>query len=198
MKNRCKFKPNIRSESEMRYVSGFGASLSAGLLLRFGTERTELGYGITVLYRIRAGQYWTASRLAKAGMIASDFERHCPFCPVPRAAPPETVTHWILSCPAWEEQRKETIGAIREYGTHREAGMTDNAKKFVCAIAGLDPNEMLGIPLIQMGNWMESWLCTADKEWNEEVVEKLTLFIGRTAHARFRQLTFTDPGSGGG
>lgn len=192
----CCWKPNPRSEAETRYDSGFGATHSRLLLMKFGTERTDICYGITVLYRIRAGQYWTAQRLAKVRLIHADFEKHCPFCPVLRVAPPDTVAHWILDCPAWKEDREETLDTISAYGGVGNRGLNETTRKFVCSITAQDPNSMIGIPLDQLGTWMMSWMATSDREWNEEALEMVVRFVGRTAPSRFNRLTFSEPSGG--
>lgn len=192
MANRCAPRPNEESANELRYESGIGAGHSAGLLTKFGTERTERGYGVTILYRIRSGQYWTASRLARARLIIGDFRAHCPFCPILRTAPKETVAHWIFECPAWNDVREETLGTITTPKASSSAGLSETAKTFICSIAGLDPMLVVGKTVEMLGEWMLNWFAEELPNWNEEVMDKLTQFLARTSRARFEKLNFVD------
>ena len=56
--------------------------------------------------RVRVGGFWTAQRLAQAGLIDRRYREWCPFC---RAHVPETVRHMLLECRQWQIQREEKL-----------------------------------------------------------------------------------------
>ncbi|PVV01013.1 hypothetical protein BB560_004586, partial [Smittium megazygosporum] len=65
----------------------------------------EIKLGLQDIGKIRMGCYWTAQRLAKAGLIPKMFIERCPFC---NKNTPETIEHMLIECFRWNSIRHET------------------------------------------------------------------------------------------
>ncbi|PVV00783.1 hypothetical protein BB560_004820, partial [Smittium megazygosporum] len=61
--------------------------------------------GLQDIGKIRMGCYWTAQRLAKAGLIPKMYIERCPFC---NKNTPETIEHMLIECFRWNSIRHET------------------------------------------------------------------------------------------
>ncbi|PVU91683.1 hypothetical protein BB560_006108, partial [Smittium megazygosporum] len=61
--------------------------------------------GLQDIGKIRMGCYWTAQRLAKAGLIPKKYIERCPFC---NKNTPETIEHMLIECFRWNSIRHET------------------------------------------------------------------------------------------
>ncbi|PVU98889.1 hypothetical protein BB560_005592, partial [Smittium megazygosporum] len=75
--------------------------------------------------KIRMGCYWTAQRLAKAGLIPKMYIERCPFC---NKNTPETIEHMLIECFRWNSIRHETtiFNIPRLYRTVTIDQSTDN------------------------------------------------------------------------
>ncbi|PVU97403.1 hypothetical protein BB560_005743, partial [Smittium megazygosporum] len=75
--------------------------------------------------KIRMGCYWTAQRLAKAGLISKMYIERCPFC---NKNAPETIEHMLIECFRWNSIRHETtiFNIPRLYRTVTIDQSTDN------------------------------------------------------------------------
>ncbi|PVV01809.1 hypothetical protein BB560_003759, partial [Smittium megazygosporum] len=65
----------------------------------------EIKLGLQDIGKIRIGCYWTAQRLAKAGLIPKIYIERCPFC---NKNTPETIEHMLIECFRWNSMRHET------------------------------------------------------------------------------------------
>jgi hypothetical protein len=180
-------------KTEVRYLSpGFGAIHTNKLLMEISSEWTELQYGITILMRIRAGRYWTASSLAKIGLINERFKKKCPFCN--RNDTPETVHHYVNICEFWDDDREKTLNDIKVYNAGAPPSGTGGRNgipiKFISSIMGLDPLPVLNKSVQDMGNWAQSWFRTSDKDWVLDSTLKLVRFLQSTSPKRFKKLDF--------
>ncbi|PVU95286.1 hypothetical protein BB560_005868, partial [Smittium megazygosporum] len=55
----------------------------------------DIKLGLQDIGKIRMGCYWTAQRLAKAGIIPKMYIERCPFC---NKNTPETIGHMLIEC----------------------------------------------------------------------------------------------------
>ena len=81
--------------------------------------------GLGLIVKCRVGGFWPASRLAKRGLIHTQYLTVCPCC---KRQDPETLQHVLLDCPRWEVGRRqlmtELLGMAAEIvgtGTARRA-----------------------------------------------------------------------------
>ncbi|PVV00340.1 hypothetical protein BB560_005284, partial [Smittium megazygosporum] len=65
----------------------------------------DIKLGLQDIGKIRMGCYWTAQRLAKAGLIPKMYIERCPFC---NKDTPETIEHMLIECLRWNAIRHET------------------------------------------------------------------------------------------
>ncbi|PVV02168.1 hypothetical protein BB560_003395, partial [Smittium megazygosporum] len=65
----------------------------------------DIKLGLQDIGKIRMGCYWTAQRLAKAGLIPKMYIERCPFC---NKNTPETIEHMLIECFRWNSIRHET------------------------------------------------------------------------------------------
>ncbi|PVU86607.1 hypothetical protein BB560_006641 [Smittium megazygosporum] len=65
----------------------------------------DIKLGLQGIGKIRMGCYWTAQRLAKAGLIPKMYIERCPFC---NKNTPETIEHMLIECFRWNSIRHET------------------------------------------------------------------------------------------
>ncbi|PVU89333.1 hypothetical protein BB560_006304, partial [Smittium megazygosporum] len=65
----------------------------------------DIKLGLQDIGKIRMGCYWTAQRLAKAGLIPKMYIERCPFC---NKNTPETIEHMLIECFRWNAIRHET------------------------------------------------------------------------------------------
>ncbi|PVU98320.1 hypothetical protein BB560_005690 [Smittium megazygosporum] len=65
----------------------------------------DIKLGLQEIGKIRMGCYWTAQRLAKAGLFPKMYIERCPFC---NKNTPETIEHMLIECFRWNSIRHET------------------------------------------------------------------------------------------
>ena len=81
--------------------------------LQIGIKYPSLARGITWLTKLRVGAFWPTSRLVAAGLIhVPHWSNHCPCC---QANVSETLSHFIMTCTRWNEQRELYLGALIRY-----------------------------------------------------------------------------------
>ncbi|PVV01494.1 hypothetical protein BB560_004079, partial [Smittium megazygosporum] len=68
-------------------------------------QHPDIKLGHQDIGKIRMGCYWTAQRLAKAGLIPKMYIERCPFC---NKNTPETIEHMLIECFRWNSIRHET------------------------------------------------------------------------------------------
>ena len=186
MRERCRPSPNAKSTLEMRYASPHGASRTASLLVKLTAEMPDLAYGWTVLYRIRMGRYWTAPRLARAGLISRDFLGSCPFC---KAERPETEAHYLRYCKRWEDIRTQTLYTMPPIRKHALDSRND-AWKLVIAVTGLDPLDLAGFPPFDIERFITDNLAGLPDGKISEIVGCVAQFLAKTSARRFSELDF--------
>lgn len=64
--------------------------------------------GLYYVFRMRTGSFTTVQRLSQMRLIDPIFQRFCPFC---QASVPETIAHFLCSCPYWAQARSRIIYA---------------------------------------------------------------------------------------
>ncbi|PVU88374.1 hypothetical protein BB560_006376 [Smittium megazygosporum] len=72
----------------------------------------DIKLGLQDIGKIRMGCYWTAQRLAKAGLIPKMYIERCPFC---NKNTPETIEHMLIECFRWN-----SIGMKQQYSTFQD------------------------------------------------------------------------------
>ncbi|PVV02500.1 hypothetical protein BB560_003043, partial [Smittium megazygosporum] len=90
-----------------------------------GNTVKALQHRYTDIGKIRMGCYWTAQRLAKAGLIPKMYIKRYPFC---NKNTPETIEHMLIECFRWNSIRHETtiFNIPRLYRTVTIDQSTDN------------------------------------------------------------------------
>ncbi|PVV01649.1 hypothetical protein BB560_003922, partial [Smittium megazygosporum] len=88
-------------------------------------RHSDIKLGLQDIGKIRMGCYWTAQRLAKAGLIPKMYIERCPFC---NKNTPETIEHMLIECFRWNSIRHETtiFNIPRLYRTVTIDQSTDN------------------------------------------------------------------------
>ena len=108
----CAPKPNPASQAETYYSTNLGPRVVRNLIFKMGSERIEISYGWMVLERLRMGRYWTAPRLASAGLIDQKYRTQCPCC---LENTKEDELHYLLECKTWNKERRLFLGDIEAY-----------------------------------------------------------------------------------
>jgi exonuclease III len=96
------------TKSWMRYLEGCLLE-SREWVDRVPRTRPRIYKGFAYLLKMRTGCFFTAHRLANAGLIDEEFKSSCPFC---GAQVPETMEHLFLTCSAWDSIREEYISGL--------------------------------------------------------------------------------------
>jgi hypothetical protein len=68
--------------------------------------------GMRALYQMRQGAFVTTTKLARWGKASDRWTRICPFC---GAGCSETVSHLLVSCRAWSNQRRSHLASVLSY-----------------------------------------------------------------------------------
>lgn len=86
---------------------------------------------LSLVARMRVGGFWTARRLAVAGLIDSEWRNRCPCC---RDPVPETLSHFLLYCPRFVIQRAEHL--VRSLDSVQEGNARADPRKLVHILLG--------------------------------------------------------------
>jgi endonuclease/exonuclease/phosphatase family metal-dependent hydrolase len=100
----------------------------------------EFTNGAVELIRCRVGCFTTVTKLAKWGKVHSKYGGMCPFCNANR---PETVSHMLVECSAWDSDRQSLIGQLiaQAEGSMARRGDNDRVDASSTAIALLGGGE---------------------------------------------------------
>ncbi|PVU90345.1 hypothetical protein BB560_006204, partial [Smittium megazygosporum] len=119
----------------------------------------DIKLGLQDIGKIRMGCYWTAQRLAKAGLIPKMYIERCPFC---NKNTPETIEHMLVECFRWNSIRHETtvFNIPRLYRTVTIDQSTNNqalnqGRNIMLDSFKMNPNSLEPIPVVYgvPGGW---------------------------------------------
>lgn len=186
----CAPKPNPASQAETYYSTNLGPRVVRNLIFKMGSERIEISYGWMVLERLRMGRYWTAPRLASAGLIDQKYRTQCPCC---LENTKEDELHYLLECKTWNKERTFFLGDIEAYNELFPAGLSIKAKLMVLLSIAVDP---LKTAVFARFTAMELELAIVDMldeshyEWRAHVVTMVARYLSRTNLRRFSLMEF--------
>jgi hypothetical protein len=93
----------------------------------------RLARGTSWVSRLRLGAVWTAQKAAQAKLVAPIFSKVCPCC---GEAEPETISHILASCPAWEIERAELDVCLASILGSETLGLLSPSEKATFLLGG--------------------------------------------------------------
>jgi len=124
-----------------------------------GSHHPSMTLGLNTIVKCRIGGLWTASRLARHGLIDRRYMNVCPCC---NRGSPEDLFHLLWECPRWERPRREWLWEMRNDASFL-ACINDGDKDGVVAL-------LLGGEV--RGSCIQGWCTQVNDPVNDRPVEE--------------------------